>query len=165
MSPMPGTRADHARPHAAGWWLTALSIALMHGLPCADPSGGATTCSGDADLLQAADTDDAGTSEHAHAHGRPKLTTKSAADLEVNASDPDLVAKATSIYRTHGCCVIRGLNREWVGPITEAIKRTAAQSKRLEQAGKLERLQEGWVTPDGTLFIPEPAELESKANR
>ena len=51
-------------------------------------------------------------------------------------------------------CVIRGLNDRWVEPILGAAARTVAQSRRLEQQGKLERVDEGWITPDGTLFIP-----------
>ena len=50
--------------------------------------------------------------------------------------------------------MIRGLNDRWVEPILGAAARTVAQSRRLEQQGKLERVDEGWITPDGTLFIP-----------
>lgn len=50
--------------------------------------------------------------------------------------------------------MIRGLNGRWVEPILDAVARTVAQSRRLQEQGKLERVDEGWITPDGTLFIP-----------
>ena len=34
------------------------------------------------------------------------------------------------------------------------VHRTVAQSIALEKAGRAEKIDEGWVTPDGTLFIP-----------
>ena len=72
----------------------------------------------------------------------------------MSAEDPQLVGKAASLFREHGCVVIRGLNNRWVGAINDAVRRTVEQSRRLEQLGRIERVPEGWVTPDGTLFIP-----------
>ena len=95
---------------------------------------------------------------------RPALSTASVADLEVQSTDPDVVAKAVAIYREHGCVVVRGLNSHFVDPITKSIERTVAQSRRLKSKGKLEKLDEGWVTPDGTLWIPAPKSLEGEAN-
>ena len=49
---------------------------------------------------------------------RKRYSVSSVADLEVQASDLD-VQKALSIYREHGCVVVRGLNREYVNEIKE----------------------------------------------
>ena len=55
------------------------------------------------------------------------LTTTSIEELDLCASDPDLV----QVYRQHGCCAIRGLNTQWVDPITTSIERTVKQTRRL----------------------------------
>ena len=90
---------------------------------------------------------------------RPTLSTTSITDLELQATDPDVVKKAAAIYHEHGCVVVRGLNSHFVDPITKSIERTVAQSRRLRTQRKLEKLDEGWVTPDGTLWIPAPSSL------
>ena len=36
----------------------------------------------------------------------------------------------------------------------EQVQRTVNQSIALERAGRVDQIPEGWVTPDGTLFIP-----------
>jgi phytanoyl-CoA hydroxylase len=95
------------------------------------------------------------------ASGATEVSTRDVSDLEVDAADAELTAKAARIYSQHGCVVIRGLNGHWVGQIAEAVERTVEQSRRLEQQGQLRRLDEGWVTPDGTLFIPAPAYMDS----
>jgi hypothetical protein len=84
----------------------------------------------------------------------PLLSAETVGALELGAEDPQLVSKAAALFREHGCVVIRGLNNRWVGAINEAVRRTVDQSRRLEQLGSIERVPEGWVTPDGTLFIP-----------
>ena len=87
-------------------------------------------------------------------NARPPLSARTVGELEVGADDADLTAKAAALFWEHGCVVIRGLNNRWVPAINEAVQRTVAQSRRLEEAGRFERVDEGWVTPDGTLFIP-----------
>jgi hypothetical protein len=84
----------------------------------------------------------------------PPLSARDVSELELQASDADLTVKAAALFREHGCVVIRGLNDRWVPSILDAVQRTVAQSRRLEEQGKVERVPEGWVTPDGTLFIP-----------
>lgn len=84
----------------------------------------------------------------------PPLSARTVGELEVDADDLDLTAKAAALFWVHGCVVIRGLNNRWVPAINEAVRRTVAQSRRLEELGRVERVAEGWVTPDGTLFIP-----------
>ncbi len=74
-------------------------------------------------------------------------------DIEVFAEDLD-VAHAAAIYKEHGCLVVRGLMRSYIEEIHRDIESTAAQSiSLLDQA---RQIPEGWVTPDGTLFLPAP---------
>ena len=74
-------------------------------------------------------------------------------DIEVFADDLDL-RRAASIYREHGCLVVRGLMRAYLPDLQRDIEATAAQSiALLDQA---EKIVEGWRTPDGTLFLPAP---------
>ena len=92
------------------------------------------------------------------------LTTHSIDDLVIFANDQHLVEKAAKIYKTHGCCVIRGLNKHWLDAITHSIEQTVTQSRNLLHDNRLSKITEGWVTPDGTLFIPGPIQLESGKN-
>lgn len=75
-------------------------------------------------------------------------------DIEVFATDLD-VAEAASIYRRHGCLVVRGLMLPYLEAIQRDIEATAKQAIALLEQAK--QVPEGWVTPDGTLFIPAPA--------
>jgi hypothetical protein len=97
-----------------------------------------------------------GLAQAALAASQPPAAANTAdiADLEVQSSDPNLTAKAAEAFHRHGCVVIRGLNDRYVPQIRSAIEHTVEQSRRLESQGKIERVDEGWVTPDGTLFIP-----------
>jgi phytanoyl-CoA hydroxylase len=73
--------------------------------------------------------------------------------LEVFADDLD-VRKAAAIYQEHGCLVVRGLMKPYLAELHRDIEATAAQSiSLLDQA---RQVTEGWVTPDGTLFLPAP---------
>lgn len=85
-------------------------------------------------------------------------------DLSVSVDDLDLVQKAVSIYKEHGCCVVRGLNRKYVGGIQEHADEIARQSISLLPQAQLTP-GVGWVTPDGTLFIPTPKEHVAKLGR
>lgn len=74
-------------------------------------------------------------------------------DIEVFADSLD-VAQAATIYREHGCLVVRGLMRPYIDHLQRDIEASAAQAiSLLDQA---QRVPEGWVTPDGTLFLPAP---------
>jgi phytanoyl-CoA hydroxylase len=75
-------------------------------------------------------------------------------DIEVSASALD-VSAAAAIYREHGCLVVRGLMRNYIGEIARDIEATARQSIGLLDQAK--QVPEGWTTPDGTLFLPAPA--------
>lgn len=78
----------------------------------------------------------------------------SASDLSLDAFDPNLHELVVEKWRKYGCFVVRGLNQKYVAAIDDQVARTAAQSIALEKAGQVDQIKEGWVTPDGTLFIP-----------
>lgn len=74
-------------------------------------------------------------------------------NIEVFADDLD-VERAAALYQEHGCLVVRGLMKPYLAAIQRDIEATAQQSiALLEQARQVD---EGWVTPDGTLFLPAP---------
>jgi ectoine hydroxylase-related dioxygenase (phytanoyl-CoA dioxygenase family) len=74
--------------------------------------------------------------------------------LEVFADHLD-VRKAAAIYQEHGCLVARGLMKPYLAELQRDIEATARQSlSLLDQAREV---REGWVTPNGTLFLPAPA--------
>lgn len=75
-------------------------------------------------------------------------------NIEVHAENLD-IDQAAQIYLEHGCLVVRGLMKPYVQAIFRDIEATAAQSVSLLDQAK--RVPEGWVTPDGTLFIHAPA--------
>lgn len=75
-------------------------------------------------------------------------------DLEMHSSDLKTEAdfkEAARIYKEHGCLVVRGLNKEYVGRIQKDAEHVAKQS--LSLLDRAEKIPEGWLTPDGTLFI------------
>ena len=75
-------------------------------------------------------------------------------ELSIDANDPNLLRKATEKWKRYGCFVVRGLNKKYVESISRQVKQTADQSIAMEKAGMVDKIKEGWVTPDGTLFIP-----------
>ena len=77
-----------------------------------------------------------------------------AEELSIDANDPNLLLKATEKWKRYGCFVVRGLNKKYVESISRQVKQTAEQSIAMEKAGMTDKIKEGWVTPDGTLFIP-----------
>ncbi|MCC6731169.1 MAG: phytanoyl-CoA dioxygenase family protein [Chthonomonadales bacterium] len=76
------------------------------------------------------------------------------ADIEVTAADLD-AACAAAVYRQHGCLVVRGLMASYVAELQRDIEETARQSIALLDQAR--QVTEGWVTPNGTLFLPAPA--------
>ena len=82
---------------------------------------------------------------------RPQVTI---ADLELAADRLDL-AQAAAIYRQHGALVIRGLFARSIPGIAADITRAAQQA--IELIPRATKVQEGWLTPDGTLLLPAPA--------
>src|SRR5215213_2359929 len=75
-------------------------------------------------------------------------------DLEVFAEDLD-VSTAAAIYQEHGCLVVRGLMKPYLAELARDIEAAARQS--LELLDQARQVPEGWVTPNGTLFLPAPA--------
>lgn len=74
-------------------------------------------------------------------------------DIEVFADNLD-PERAAEIYREHGCLVARGLMKPYIAAIQRDIETTAQQALALLDQARA--VPEGWVTPDGTLFIPAP---------
>jgi hypothetical protein len=75
-------------------------------------------------------------------------------DIEVFADDLD-PQRASEVYRTHGCLVVRGLHRRYVADVAEDVERVVAHAKSLlDQA---EAYPGGWRTPDGAVWLPAPA--------
>jgi phytanoyl-CoA hydroxylase len=75
-------------------------------------------------------------------------------DIEVFADDLD-PKRAASIYQEHGCLVVRGLMKPYLADIERDVEAGARQSLAL--LNEAQQIAEGWVTPDGTLFLPAPA--------
>lgn len=78
-------------------------------------------------------------------------------NIEVFADALD-VQKAAVIYQQHGCLVVRGLMKPYLAEIQRDIEATAQQAIRLLPEAR--QTPEGWVTPDGTLFLPAPANFD-----
>ena len=64
------------------------------------------------------------------------------------------VAEAAAIYLQRGCLVVRGLMKPYIADMAADIEATVRQSIAL--LDKAERKPEGWVSPNGSLFIPAP---------
>lgn len=83
------------------------------------------------------------------------MTSTSIRDIEidVNSIDPD---QAATLYKVHGCLVVRGLMRRYAEQIRQDIMASVGTAVELLKAEKGVRTNEGLTTPDGTLFIPAP---------
>jgi len=79
--------------------------------------------------------------------------TASLQDIELSADDLD-AERGASIFREHGCLVVRGLMRHYISDIHRDIEAAARESIAL--LDRAEKVVEGWRTPNGTLFIPAP---------
>jgi ectoine hydroxylase-related dioxygenase (phytanoyl-CoA dioxygenase family) len=74
-------------------------------------------------------------------------------DLEIDAANWDL-DKAATIYREHGCLVVRGLMTEYVPSVKREIEQVMEETYALFDQAK--KVVEGWVTPNGSLLLPAP---------
>lgn len=74
-------------------------------------------------------------------------------EMEVFADQLD-VPRAAEIYLQHGCLVVRGLMKPYLADLQRDIEASAAQA--IGMLDRAKQVTEGWVTPDGTLFIPAP---------
>ncbi len=75
-------------------------------------------------------------------------------DIEVHADKLD-ARRAAAIYMEHGCLVVRGLMNPYIEAISKDIECCAAESIAL--LPEAVKIPEGWTTPNGTLFLPAPA--------
>ena len=73
-------------------------------------------------------------------------------EMSVDALETE---KAARIFEEHGCLVVRGLVKPYIGRIHQDIETAAAES--LAMLDQAQQIVEGWRTPNGTLFIPAPA--------
>lgn len=80
-------------------------------------------------------------------------TTTNVADLEVHADRLD-AGRAAAIYAEHGALVVRGLMTPYVDAIARDVAQVVEESVAL--LPKAEKNVDGWMTPNGTLFIPAP---------
>ncbi len=81
---------------------------------------------------------------------KPQITAEEIS-VSVDALDID---RAAAIYREHGCLVARGLMKQYVAEMARDIAATVERS--VAMLDKAERKPEGWVVPNGSLFIPAP---------
>jgi phytanoyl-CoA hydroxylase len=88
----------------------------------------------------------------------PALTTIPAvtvSDIELFTDNLD-PKRAAAIYNEYGCLVVRGLMKPYLADITRDIAQTAGTAVSLLPLAK-EVPGIGWNTPDGTLWLPAPA--------
>jgi hypothetical protein len=82
-------------------------------------------------------------------------TPVTVADVEVFADDLD-VARAAAIYREQGCLIVRGLMKPYLAQVRHDIDAAVNQAiSLLPKANHVPGI--GWNTPDGTLWLPAPA--------
>jgi len=74
-------------------------------------------------------------------------------DIELHADTLD-PQRAADIYLEHGALVVRGLMKKYATQINRDCELLAKQALSLLDQAK--KVPEGWVTPDGTLFLPAP---------
>lgn len=89
------------------------------------------------------------------------------ADLEVDAEvwSDSVADKAAEIYKTHGALVLRGINKKVINEINSHIKAQVSEAQRLYEEGQIKKVPEGWVTLDGTLWIPTMPAIREKLGR
>src|SRR5438045_51563 len=78
-------------------------------------------------------------------------------DIEVFAADLD-PQRAAKIYKEYGCLVVRGLTKAYIADIQRDCEAVAQES--IAQLDRAKKIKEGWVTPNGTLFLPAPANFK-----
>ena len=75
------------------------------------------------------------------------------ADIEVYVDNLDL-SHAADIYKKHGCLVVRGLMKPYTKGMNHDIMQTVETA--ISQLDEAREVPEGWVTPNGCLFLPAP---------
>jgi len=74
-------------------------------------------------------------------------------DIELSADNLD-PKRAADIYQEHGALVVRGLMKPYINQIRYDVEATAVEA--IAQLPNARKVPEGWLTPDGTLFLPAP---------
>ncbi len=82
-----------------------------------------------------------------------KLPDVAAEQITVSARRLNL-AKAAAIYKEFGCLVVRGLMSAYLPALARDIETVAQEA--IAQLPQARQVTEGWVTPNGTLFLPAP---------
>ncbi|HVF85766.1 MAG TPA: phytanoyl-CoA dioxygenase family protein [Abditibacteriaceae bacterium] len=72
-------------------------------------------------------------------------------------------ARAAQIYREHGALIVRGLMKPYLVEVQRDIE--SAVRRAIELLPQARKINEGWSTPDGTLWLPAPAGLEKVLGR
>lgn len=85
--------------------------------------------------------------------------TLTSEEISFDAQDLDL-QKAAEVFTEHGAMVVRGLLKDHVPAVKKDIMRAVDESMRL--LPEAEESEVGWYTPNGSLFIPAPANYERK---
>jgi len=86
-------------------------------------------------------------------NSKKQITDINIADIEVHVDHVDL-AQAANIYREHGCLVVRGLMKPYIEGMNHDIMQTVETA--IGQLDEAREVPEGWVTPNGCLFLPAP---------
>jgi hypothetical protein len=84
-----------------------------------------------------------------------------AEQLEVFADQlttPEAFARAAQVYQEHGAMIVRGLMKPYLADLQRDIE--AAVKRAIELLPQARKINEGWSTPDGTLWLPAPPGLE-----
>jgi hypothetical protein len=74
-------------------------------------------------------------------------------EIELEAKDLN-IEKAASIYREHGCLVVRGLMKPYVEDVLRDIN--FFMDETLGMLDRAELTPDGWYTPNGALLLPAP---------
>ena len=86
-----------------------------------------------------------------------EASSVSVEDLSFDVHDLD-VSRAASVFAEQGTFVVRGLLKSHIPAVTHDIMQTMEESiATLDQAT---RTEVGWVSPNGSLFIPAPPEYD-----
>jgi len=81
-----------------------------------------------------------------------EAATLASISLDADSLDP---REAAAIYKTHGCLVVRQLQRDYWRAVYDDIETVYQESIGLLDQARA--VPEGWVTPNGALFLPAPA--------
>lgn len=82
----------------------------------------------------------------------PSTTRVDDIELFADSLNPE---RAAAIFAEHGCLVVRGLMKPYVPQIVRDV--TEAVQTAISLLPNARKVAEGWATPDGSLFIPAPA--------